>query len=100
MRIFSKRAFKFDHPAGQEPAVIVRSNDFATVPDWVKDSAMFKLASASDEVTVIETKQDEKAAEADATKGSSRKKKNDNEDKKADGNENHQETTTTDSEAQ
>ncbi|MGG3884347.1 hypothetical protein [Brevibacillus panacihumi] len=100
MRIFSKKAFQFDHPAGQEPAVVVRSQDFAIVPDWVEHSAMFKLASAAGEVSVFETKQEEKAIEADATKGRGRNKKNDNEDKKADGEENHQETTTTDSEAQ
>jgi len=68
MRIFSKKAFKFDHPAGQEPAVIVRANEFATVPDWVKHSAMFKLASEAEQVSIIETKQDEKVAEADTAK--------------------------------
>ncbi|WNF07261.1 hypothetical protein [Brevibacillus borstelensis] len=75
MRIFSKKAFKFDHPAGQESAVIVRSNDFATVPDWVKDSAMFKLASTVGDVSIIETKQDEKAAESDAENKAQRGRK-------------------------
>lgn len=88
MRIFSKKAFQFDHPAGQEPAVIVRSNDFATVPDWVVRSAMFKLASSAGEVSIIETKQDEKSAEAKATKGRGGRQKADDEDKKADGEEN------------
>lgn len=74
MRIFSKKAFKFDHPAGQEPAVIVRSNDFATVPDWVAKSAMFQLASSVGEVSVIETKQDEKVAETDVKSHRGRKK--------------------------
>lgn len=77
MRIFSKKAFKFDHPAGQESAVIVRSNSFDTVPDWVKDSAMFKLASAAGDVSIIETKQDEKVAEADAEAKAQRRKKAD-----------------------
>ncbi|MFC8686324.1 hypothetical protein [Brevibacillus porteri] len=78
MRIFSKRAFKFDHPAGQEPAVVVRSNDFATVPDWVAHSVMFQLASSVGEVSVIETKQDEKTAENPKT---ARKKQDDADEK-------------------
>lgn len=78
MRIFSKKAFKFDHPAGHEPAVIVRSNDFATVPDWVAKSAMFQLASSVGEVSVIETKQDEKVAESDAAKSQRGRKRDDN----------------------
>lgn len=93
MRIFSKRAFKFDHPAGQEPAVIVRSNDFATVPDWVEHSAMFKMASASGEVSVFETKQEERAIEAKAQKAKGGRPK-------ADGEENAQVTTTNESETQ
>lgn len=87
MRIFSKRAFKFDHPAGQEPAVIVKSHSFADVPDWVAKSAMFHLASGVGEVSIIETKQDEKSAEA-KTKGRGGRQKADDEDKKADGEEN------------
>lgn len=88
MRIFSKRAFKFDHPAGQEPAVIVKSHSFADVPGWVAKSAMFQLASSAGEVSIIETKQDEKSAEAKATKGRGGRQKADDEDKKADGEEN------------
>lgn len=63
MRIFSKKALQFDDPAGQEPAVVVRSQDFATVPEWVVNSNMFKLASADGDVTVIESKKDELEAE-------------------------------------
>lgn len=63
MLIFSNKALQFDHPAGQETAVVVRAKDFVEVPDWVKQSTMFKLASQSGDVTVTETKQAEKAAE-------------------------------------
>ena len=63
MRIFAKKALQFDHPASQEPAVVVRAQDFAEVPDWVKQSTMFKLASQSGDVTVTETKQAVKDAE-------------------------------------
>ncbi|USG65169.1 hypothetical protein NDK47_24100 [Brevibacillus ruminantium] len=101
MRIFSKKAFKFDHPAGQEPAVIVKSHSFADVPDWVTESAMFKLASSVGEVSVFETKQDEKAAEAEATEGrGSRGKKKENEGGKTDVKESPQETAETESEIQ
>ncbi|MBY0054127.1 hypothetical protein H7K32_21170 [Brevibacillus agri] len=75
MRIFAKRAFQFDHPAGHEPAVVVQSQSFADVPDWVAASTMFKLASISDDVTVIEMKQDEKAAESGKGKTSTRGRK-------------------------
>lgn len=79
MRIYSKKAFQFDHPAGQEPAVVVRSQDFAIVPDWVTHSTMFKLASASGDVTLIEDKKDEKAAEKGGrTKSASDKKAEEN----------------------
>ncbi|NRS20596.1 hypothetical protein HP398_29695 [Brevibacillus sp. HB1.4B] len=64
MLIFSKKAFQFDHPAGQEPAVVVRAHDFTEVPDWVKKSSMFKLASQTSDVTVTESKQSVKDAEA------------------------------------
>ncbi|MBG9773564.1 hypothetical protein [Brevibacillus laterosporus] len=63
MRIFSEKSFQFDHPAGQEPAVVVQSQSFADVPDWVSQSLMFKLASQNEEVTVVENKKDEKKAE-------------------------------------
>ncbi|MCM3141665.1 hypothetical protein [Brevibacillus sp. MER 51] len=63
MRIYSRKAFQFDHPAGQEPAVVVRAADFAEVPNWVKHSSMFKLASQAGDVTVAETKQAVKEAE-------------------------------------
>lgn len=66
MRIFSKVALRFDHPAGQEPAVVVRPQDFADVPDWVADSAMYKLASGDETVTEIETRNDERKADKKA----------------------------------
>jgi hypothetical protein len=63
MKIFSKKTFQFDHPAGEQPAVVVQHQDFAVVPDWVYDSIMFKDALADGDITVIESKQDELAAE-------------------------------------
>lgn len=62
MRIFSKKSFQFDHPAGSEPAVVVQALAFADVPDWVKQSQMYKLASVAGEVEIIENKADERAA--------------------------------------
>ncbi|MGD8188565.1 hypothetical protein ACQCN2_01060 [Brevibacillus ginsengisoli] len=63
MRIFSKKSFQFDHPTGQEPAVVVLAGSFVDVPDWVSDSTMFKLASQDGDVDVIGNKKDEIAAE-------------------------------------
>lgn len=63
MRIYAKKSFQFDHPAGQEPAVVVQSQSFAIVPEWVADSVMFGLASHDEDVMVIESKHDELAAE-------------------------------------
>lgn len=65
MRIFVKKAFQFDHPAGAAAPVIVHSG-FADVPDWVADSQMFALASGEESVIVIEDRQDEVAAETGA----------------------------------
>ncbi|GED71180.1 hypothetical protein BRE01_48820 [Brevibacillus reuszeri] len=63
MLIMSKKSFQFDHPAGQEPVVVVRAHEFVEVPEWVKQSSMFKLASQAGDVTVTETKQAVKDAE-------------------------------------
>jgi len=62
MRIFAKKAFQFDHPAGQEASVTIQSQGFADVPDWVEKSAMFKLASGAGEVEAIGSRADELAA--------------------------------------
>ena len=75
MRIFSKKAFQFDHPVGQESAVVVQSQSFADVPDWVSRSLMFNLASQNEDVTVLENKQDEKAAESGAKAKTAAEKK-------------------------
>lgn len=63
MRVFSKKTYQFDHPAGTEPAVIVQMQSFADVPDWVSESTMYTLASATGDVEQIGSKQDEKATE-------------------------------------
>lgn len=63
MRIFSKKAFQFDHPAGSAPAVTVQAGSFGDVPDWIADSIMFKLAKQDGDVEVIGSRQDEIAAE-------------------------------------
>ena len=68
MRIFAKKAFQFDHPAGEVEPVKVQMQSFADVPDWVAESTMYKLASSAGEITVIESKQDEIAAESGAGK--------------------------------
>ncbi|WP_216624730.1 hypothetical protein [Paenibacillus foliorum] len=68
MRIFSNVSLQFDHPTQAFPAEVVQHQTFATVPDWVKESSMFKLALADESITVIESKHDEyKAQYGDST---------------------------------
>lgn len=66
MRIFSKKAFQFNHPKNAALFVIVAAAAFADVEDWVADSTMFKLASKDGDVEVIGGRADEKAAETGA----------------------------------
>lgn len=77
MRIFTKRAFKFNHPSGDPEVrpVYVPDQTFSDVPDWVADSATFKLAikDPNEVISVIESKKDE----IDSETGKSRKKKDD-----------------------
>lgn len=64
MRILTKAKLRFDDPNGQEPSVIVNPRDlFADVPDWVRNSTMFKLASSDGTAEVIESHTQEKNAE-------------------------------------
>ncbi len=55
MRIFSKKAFKFPNPGRSDSAVTVRAREFAVVPDWVKDTLLFRLASQDGDITVLES---------------------------------------------
>ncbi|MFP3391010.1 hypothetical protein [Brevibacillus sp. SIMBA_040] len=63
MRIFSKKTLQFDDPNKQEPSVVVRAQDFATVPEWVLKSSMYQLASADGTVSIVETRADVAAIE-------------------------------------
>ncbi|MGO4496415.1 hypothetical protein AB4114_11015 [Paenibacillus sp. 2RAB27] len=63
MKIYSKATLQFDHPTQAEAPVIVRHESFGAVPDWVKESKMFKLALSDETITVIESKEDEIKAE-------------------------------------
>ncbi len=63
MKIFSNKTFQFDHPTGDAESVVIQNNAFDTVPDWVEDSRMFKLAFADGDITIINNKGDELAAE-------------------------------------
>lgn len=68
MRIFSKQALKFPHPAGETDPLYVRDNDFVDVPDWVKETETYKAHHKHGNITVIENKQDEIEAEKKAKK--------------------------------
>lgn len=69
VKIFSNKAFRFDHPADKSLSVTVRPG-FDDVPEWVKESAMYKLADKDGDVMEIKTREDEVAAE----KGGAKKK--------------------------
>jgi hypothetical protein len=74
MRIFSRKAFQFDHPAGADTPVVVQMNSFSDVPDWVTDSALYKLAAEGEDVLVINSPQDEIEAEISSPDLSKRQK--------------------------
>jgi hypothetical protein len=63
MRIFSNKSFQFDDPTGEQLSVTVQHQAFADVPDWVVNSTMYKLADQDGDIMVINTSQDEIAAE-------------------------------------
>lgn len=63
MRIFTKKSFRFDHPAGSNAGgpVITQALSFHDVPEWVKESGMFKLAYSAGEIDLPEgAKQEDK----------------------------------------
>lgn len=65
MRIFSKKAYRFDHPSGRDAGgpVFTQALSFHDVPDWVKESNMFKLALSAGEVSVTDDKSEEAKVE-------------------------------------
>lgn len=73
MKIFSKKSFRFDDPANQQEPVVVKAGDFATVPDWVSKTTMFKWANEAGDLSVIESRQDEKKATDEATTKASKR---------------------------
>lgn len=74
MRIFSKKTFQFNHPVDHQIHVTVQALAFEDVPDWVPDSMMYKLAEQDDDIMVINTPQDEIAAEIGSPDISKRQK--------------------------
>lgn len=75
MQILARHALQFDHPTDPniEP-VIVKYQDIVTVPDWVKESSMFKQAKAAEWLVVFGEENinlaDAKVAEAKVYRGS------------------------------
>ena len=61
MRIFSKKAYKFE--VADQKAVCVQAQGFADVPDWVKNTKLFQLAKKEGSIQVIETKEKQKEVE-------------------------------------
>lgn len=68
MKIHSTKSFLFVHPTEPEKNVRVQNEEIKIVPDWVKDTLLFKLASTPDkndhvDIFVIETKEQQIEAE-------------------------------------
>ena len=55
MKIFSKKAYKFEI-GGQEP-FIVKPLSFITAPEWIKNTLLFKLAVKDGSIQVIASKE-------------------------------------------
>lgn len=63
MKIFTKKAFRFDM-SGQK-SITTKAMEFKTVPDWVKDTLIFKLASKDGTIQEIVSKKQSLALEND-----------------------------------
>lgn len=73
MKIFAKKAFALTNTeTGEE--VITRPLEIQDVPDWAAKTDMFKLASQSKDIQGMNTKNEEKKAEQEATKAPAKNK--------------------------
>ncbi len=63
MRIFTKKAFQFEKQ--NVPPVITKAMAFQDVPDWVKDTLLFKLALKDGSVQVLADTKQQKELEND-----------------------------------
>ena len=63
MRIFTKKAFQFEKQ--NVPPVITKAMAFQDVPDWAKDTLLFKLALKDGSVQVIADTKQQKELEND-----------------------------------
>lgn len=67
MRVFSKLTLRFDDPNHEQESVTVKALEVgATLPDWVSNSSMFKLAVSDGTLEVIETNKQGNVAEKKA----------------------------------
>ena len=76
MRVFTKVALEFIRYEGNREVEKARTSSlaFSDLPDWVKDDQTFKWALASGDLEVMQTKQDETAAEMSANKKPGKKR--------------------------
>lgn len=63
MKIFSKKTFRFDMK--EQKSVTIKAMEFKNVPDWVKDTLIFKLASKDGTIQEIVSKKQSLALEND-----------------------------------
>ncbi len=68
MMIHSKKTFMFINPDEPLEKVTVKNEDIVTVPDWVENTLLFKLASTPDknqhvDITLVAGKQQKIAVE-------------------------------------
>ena len=60
MRVFSKKSFKFDNG---DKSFYLKLMSFSDAPNWIRDTALFKLAIKDGSIEVIESKEQSKQLE-------------------------------------
>ena len=60
MRVFSKKSFKFDNGA---ESVYLKLMSFSDAPEWIRNTALFKLAMRDGSIEIIESSEQRKQLE-------------------------------------
>ena len=68
MRIYSKKAYKFDKD-GQESVAVAAGAFSGVLPDWISATKLFQLALKEDSIRILANKKDEDDFEKDLGNG-------------------------------
>ena len=63
MRIHSAKTFLFQHPKKTEESVEIKNSEMKSLPDWVEDTMLFKLAMKDKDITIIESREQQISAD-------------------------------------